>query len=224
MGTILELPALDRPREKASRYGLSSLSDTELLSLLISKGYQGNNALELASDLINHFNGLMNLSHTSIPELKKIKGIKDAKAINLLAIFEIHNRLLIKEVEANQNVATSEYLYEKYRTNLISSHQENLVLIILNKTHKIIHEKTLYIGTENNVIFSYKDIWRELLNHHGSCFYLIHNHPSGEAKPSDRDIVFTEELFLASNRLKIPMIDHLIIGKDGYYSFQKLKK
>ena len=141
MGTIQELPTLDRPRERALRYGLSSLSDTELLSLLISKGYQGNNALELASDLINNFNGLSNLSKASIPELKKIKGIKDVKAINLLAIFEIHNRLLIKEVEANQNVATIEYLVEKYRTNLVSSHQENLILIILNKNHKI-YERT----------------------------------------------------------------------------------
>ena len=224
MGTIKDLPKLERPREKAIRYGLESLSDIELLALLISAGYKGISALELSSSLITNFAGLNKLANSSVEELKKQKGIKDAKALNLVAIFELHKRLSIREKEEEEVEISNDYLYNKYKTSLLSSHQENLLLIILNKRKRIIHEKTIYVGTEKNMCYSYKDIWRELLNHHGSSFYLIHNHPSGAAIPSKEDIVFTSELFLESDRIRIPMIDHLIVGEDGYYSFQNLKK
>ena len=224
MGNIKELPTLDRPREKAIHYGVGSLSDIELLSILISSGYKGYSALEISTSLITQFKGLKNLSKAPYYELKNIKGIKEAKALNLVAIFELHNRLLMKEEEVEKIVATPEYLYSKYKGKLLSSHQENLVLIVLNSYKEIIHEKTLYVGTDKNMCYSYKDIWRELLNHNGRYFYLIHNHPDSSSYPSREDMAFTSELFLESRRIKIPMIDHLIIGEDGYYSFQKLKK
>ncbi len=224
MGTIKDLPTLDRPREKAIRYGLSSLSDIELLTLLISNGYKGNSAFDIAVNLLKEFNGLYALSKASVLEIEKIKGIKDAKALNLVAIFELHNRLLLKEKESEEIEVNGDYLYNKYKNKLLSNHQENLVLIILNLRRKIIHEKTIYVGTENNVAFSYKDIWRELLNYHGKYFYLIHNHPAAKAEPSRADFIFTTELFIESKRIGIPMIDHLIIGENGYYSFQSMKK
>ena len=222
---IKELPKLDQPRAKATHYGLSSLSDIELLTLLIGNGYKGISALEISTSLLTNFKGLLNLSNATLSELKEVKGIKEAKAISLLAIFEFHKRLSIKvqEEEVDEEI-DSEYLYNKYKDSLLASHQENLVIVILNKYRKIIFEKTLYIGTENNVAFSYKDIWRELLVHKGRSFYWIHNHPGGKATPSREDTIFTSELFLESKRIKIPLIDHLIIGENGYYSFQNLKK
>ncbi len=222
--TIKNLPKLDRPREKALRYGVSKLSDAELLAVLIAKGYKGVSALELATTLICKFNGLHNLSKVTNKELEKIKGLKEAKSLNLTVAFEIHNRLLIKAQEEEEQVATSEYLYNKYKDQLLRSNQENLILIMLNSKGKIIHEKVMYIGTENNIIFSYHDIWRELLNYHAKSFYLIHSHPGNSSEPSYRDKVFTSELFIESNRINIPMVDHLIIGENGYYSFHKLKK
>lgn len=221
---IKDLPKLDQPRGKAKHYGISSLSDIELLTLLIGSGYKEVTALEIATGLLTKFKGLKKISDASIEELEEIKGIKEAKAISLLAIFEFHKRLSFKENEENEVEVNEDYLYNKYKDILLSSHQENLVIIILNKFHKIIHEKTLYVGTENNVAFSYKDIWRELLTHKGKSYYLIHNHPGGKCTPSKEDIIFTSELFLESKRIKIPLIDHLIIGDNGYYSFQKLKK
>lgn len=224
MGSIKELPKLERPREKAMHYGLASLSDIELLSLLISTGYKGISALEIATSLITNFHGLSSLANASILDIRKTKGIKDAKALNLAAIFELHKRLSIREKEVEDVEVTPDYLYNKYKTNLLSSHQENLILVVLNKKRKIIHEKTIYVGTEKNMCFSYKDIWRELLNNHGYSFYLIHNHPNSSSTPSEQDIIFTGELFLESDRIGIPMIDHLIVGENGYYSFQNLKK
>lgn len=223
MGTIKDLPSLDRPREKAYRYGLSSLSDAELLSILISSGYAGNSALSLATNLLLKHGGLYNLSKVSLEELKKEKGIKEAKALNLGAIFELANRLEIKSSDNFSEEINSEYLYNKYKTKLLGSNQESLYLIMLSQKNKIVHEKVLYIGTENNVIFSYKDIWRDLYKYNARYFYLIHNHPGKTCEPSRQDIAFTSELYLESKRIQIPMIDHIIIGDDGYYSFSKEK-
>ena len=102
--------------------------------------------------------------------------------------------------------------------------QEIIILVILNRRKRIIFETTLYKGTESDVIFSYKEIWRYLLIYQGHSFYLIHTHPNKEAKPSRKDKVFTIELFSAGEKINIPMVDHLIIGDDGYYSFQKSQK
>ena len=224
MGTIKDLPILDRPREKALRYGINSLSDIELLTLIISKGYQGSSALEISSTLISKFNGLENLSKVSTKELTKVKGIKEAKALNLIAIFEFAKRISIKKAENSDQIeVTSDSLYTKYKY-LVDAHQENLILILLNHGKNVSFEKTIYIGTENNMIYSYKDIWREILNHHARYFYLIHNHPAQSSSPSKQDIIFTSELMVEAQRIGVPLIDHIIIGDDGYYSFLKQKK
>ena len=224
MGNIKSLPVLERPREKALRYGLESLSDVELLTLLISSGYKDVSALEIAATLLVENNGLLSLSKVPLSELKKNKGIKNAKALNLAAIFELHYRLSKKEEESDESEVNADYLYSKYKDKLLSNNQENLVLVMLNSRMKIIHEKTMYVGTESKIIFSYKDIWRELLNQNARYFYLIHNHPTGIKEPSKNDIFFTSELFRESKRLNIPMVDHIIIGKDGYHSFTQVKK
>lgn len=224
MGNIKNLPTLERPREKALRYGLDSLSDVELLTLLISTGYKEVSALEIAANLLTNNNGLLSLSKVPLTELKKNKGIKNSKALKLAAIFELHYRLSRKEEETNETVINTDYLYNKYKEKLLSNNQENLVLIMLDSRKKIIHEKTMYVGTDNKIIFSYKDIWRELLNYNARSFYLIHNHPTGKKEPSKNDIFFTSELFRESKRINIPMIDHIIVGKDGYHSFTDVKK
>ncbi len=220
MGKIIDLPPLDRPREKAKRYGLESLSDVELIALLISKGYQGNNAYDIASELLSKAGGLVNLSKTPTNEYVKTKGIKSVKALTLAAIFELHRRLSTKEIEQEEVDASETYLYNKYKSKVASSHQENLFIIVTNSRNKIIHEKLLYSGTSNNIVFSYKDIWREIFSHNGKGFYLIHNHPDGDATPSQKDIIFTKEIYRESKRLETPLIDHLIIGERNYSSLK----
>lgn len=224
MATIQELPRLDRPREKGLRYGTDTLSDAELIAIIVGNGYHGENAREIANNLLEKNNGLIGLSKCSQNDLMNYKGIKHAKALLFSAIFEIHNRLLIKELEESEQEIDSEYLYKKYRPIFSRENQENLALVTVDRKNHITFEKIIYKGTENNVVFSYKEIWRELIIHKAYMFYLIHNHPSNEAKPSTRDKVFTDELFKESNRIKIPLKDHIIIGDDGYYSFKNDKK
>lgn len=219
MSQIKDLPTLDRPREKAFRYGLEKLSDSELLAILIGSGYHGENASELANHLLADFQGLNGLASANIVQLKKYKGIKNQRALLIASCLELHKRLSQKEYEINEEEVDSEYLYNKYKTNLNLEKQEVLILIIVSRKKRIIYETTLYKGTENDVIFSYKEIWRELFIHQGHGFYLIHNHPSNSFKPSHYDKSFTSEIYRESRRINIPLIDHIIVGEGGYYSF-----
>lgn len=224
MGTIHDLPTLERPREKALRYGIESLSDGELLTIIIGSGYHGENASDLANKLLSTYNGLDGLSYAPIHDMSKLKGIKSDKAIKIASIFEIHKRLNVKRVEKEGEIANSDYLYKKYSPQLAEASQEVLILVLVNKRRNIIRELLLYKGTESDVVFSYKEMWRELFVHNAYGFYLIHNHPNNQANPSKKDIIFTGEIIRESQKIRIPMLDHLIIGDDGYYSFDKNKK
>ena len=224
MGTIHDLPTLERPREKALRYGIDSLSDGELLTIIIGSGYHGENASELANKLLSTYNGLDGLSQAPIYDVSKNKGIKSNKALLLAAIFEIHKRLNVKKVEKEGEIVNSDYLYQKYASQLENVSQEVLILVLVNRRKNIIRESLLYKGTESDVIFSYKEMWRELFIHNAYGFYLIHNHPNNLANPSKKDVIFTGEILRESKKIRIPMLDHLIIGDDGYYSFDKNEK
>ena len=188
MGTIHDLPTLERPREKALRYGIEALSDNELLALIIRSGYHGENASDLANKLISTYNGLEGLSAAPMHDVAKQKGIKSNKALLLAAIFEIHKRLNVKRVEKEGEMANSDYLYKKYSPQLVDASQEVLILVLVNKRRNIIRESLLYKGTESDVVFSYKEMWRELFIHNAYGFYLIHNHPNNQANPSKKDM------------------------------------
>ena len=224
MGIIKSLPTLERPREKALRYGLNELSDYELLAILLGSGYKGENVMELAFSLLSKYGGLENLINIPFSELKKNKGIKNAKALNLEAIFEFHRRLLFKKYEQNDEIIDAEYLYNKYYPVLGRANQEQIIVVVLSKYKKIIHESILFKGGEDGVQISLSEIIKEVMSYGGKYFYLIHNHPNGSHQPSKQDTMATSYLFAESRRMKIPMLDHIIISINGYYSFKKMKK
>ena len=224
MGVVKNLPALDRPREKANRYGIETLSDIELLSILLACGYTGVNAIEISSTILNKYGGLKNLSEVSIAELKNNKGIKDAKSLILGSVFEIHRRLITKNLQEENIVDIEDYLVKKYHPILSRLSQEEFILILLNQKREIIYETVLYKGTENMINVSFNDIQRNAFIHNAKSYYLIHNHVAGDSKPSDNDIIATESIALKSNNSNIKFIDHLIIAKNDYYSFSKKKK
>ena len=224
MAVVKELPALERPREKAHRYGLETLSDIELLAILLSKGYSGANAIEISSTLLNKYGGLKNLSEVSIAEFKTNKGIKDAKSLILGSIFEIHRRLITKSIQEEEQIANEDYLVKKYYPTLSRLNQEQFILVLLNYKHEIIYETTLYKGTENMINVSFNDIQRIIFTHNAKSYYLIHNHVSGDSEPSNYDVIATDNIAYKSNNIGIKLVDHLIIAQNDYYSFSKKKK
>ncbi len=224
MAIVKELPTLERPREKAKRYGLETLSDIELLAILLANGYIGANAIEISSTLLNKYGGLKNLSEISIAELKRNKGIKDAKSLLLGSIFEIHRRLIIKNLQEEISPNSEEYLIKKYHSSLTRLCQEQFIIVLLNQRQQIFYESILYQGCENMINVSFNDIQRILFTHNAKSYILIHNHVSGDSEPSDYDVIATDNIAYKSNSIGVKLVDHLIIAQNDYYSFSKKKK
>ena len=228
MGKIANLPLIERPREKGLLYGVDSLSDQELLAILLSTGYQGTSVNQLAANLLETFGGLEGLSKASLRELKNMKGISDAKALTLLSTFQIHKRLSHIHLFNSQKELilslTTKTIYQKFKEKLEGASQEYLIFVGVNRSKNLLVERTLYIGTDSEIVISHQDIFRVALNYHCYGFYLIHNHPGCDSRPSPRDLLATDEIIRVGKSLGIKLLDHIIIGKDGYYSFANCMK
>lgn len=224
MANIKTLPKLDRPREKALRYGITSLSDSELLAVLLNNGYKGNNILEISTSLLSKYGGIVGLLNIPIIELKKNKGIKDVGALKISLIGEFYRRIEEKNNITENEIIDDKYLYNKYKSRFFLSNQEYLLLVILNRRKRIIYETTIYKGQADSIRIDFKDIYKELAKYDGKNFYLIHNHPSGDCSPSEEDINSTLDIISQCHKMRVKLLDHIIIGDGCYYSFRKMKK
>jgi len=218
--SIHDLPPLERPREKAFRYGIESLSDAELLSLIISCGYKGTNAKDIAYKILSENKGLYRSSLLPFREFSRYLGIGKTKALLIGAVFEIARRVKMGEIEQLEECVSTDYLYEKYAYNLMNSNQEQFLIVCIDSKHKVISETVLYKGTSTSIPFSLVDLSSILITHRAKYFYILHNHPSGDYSPSDEDVITTTRIIEESKRLKCRLLDHIIIGNAGYFSFK----
>ena len=221
MGKIKDLAIIDKPREKAKRFGIESLKDEELLALIISSGTVGHSSLDIARDLLKESPYLSDLLNKSAEYFMSFKGLKMAKVTKLLAALEIAKRINERQRLIYEEISevNSESLYQRYSLSLNSLNQEVLVIVILGKNKRIIFEKTLYQGDDHNLAVNSRDILRLLIANNGYYFYLIHNHPNDTSYPSELDIKFTKKIKEKAQRISAILLDHLIIYKGGYYSF-----
>ena len=215
---IKELPKLERPREKAIRFGIDTLSNEELIAILLGSGTKSHSVLEIAHQLHSSSHGLFNLFKKSYEALLDNHGIGPSKALILSACFELCKRYQSSCYLENKKVDTDS-IYLRYAMKLKTESREVLVLIVLNSKEQIIHEEVLYKGNEGSVDCSPNEIVKKVILHNGKYFYLIHNHPSGGCEPSPEDIALTGQVMSIAERVSIPLIDHIIIGRYGYYSF-----
>ena len=221
MSKIQDLSTLDKPREKAERFGIESLQDEELLALIINVGTVGHSSLEIARDLLLEVHSLDALLNKPYQFFQTFKGLKKVNALKLAATLEIARRVnekrrLVYEENAEIN---SESLYQRYSISLVGQLQECLIIVILNKNKQIVYEKTLYKGNDRRMAVSTRDIMRLLMLHNGYFFYLIHNHPNDSPFPSKSDTVFTNLIKKKTERIGVKLLDHIIISQGGYYSF-----
>ena len=224
MAKIKDLPALQRPREKALHFGIESLNDYELLALIIGSGSQQLSAIDIAYAMINENGGLLSLINKPFSDLLNYHGMGRNKALKLSAAFELAKRFPNLTNQPTKTFANSEQVYRHYLSILSSSNQENVYLIILDKKMNVIHESNLFRGTKNTVSVSNKQIIQQIVMHDGYYFYLVHNHPSGNSEPSEDDTFFTTELIRECQKFQIVMLDHIIISQNGYFSFLHDKK
>ena len=221
MAKINDLSTLDKPREKAERFGIEKLTDEELLALIINVGTVGHSSLEIAKDLLKDSGSLNDLLNKPHQYFQSFKGLKKVNGLKLASVMEIARRINEKErlIYEEKTEINSESLYQRYSLSLVGQTQESLIIVILNKNKQIIYEHTLYKGDDNNITINYRDIMRLLFIHNGYYYYLIHNHPGNSSYPSQADINFTKRIQEKTKEFNAKLLDHLIISRNGYYSF-----
>ncbi len=215
---IKDIPLNERPREKALKFGFESLSDNELLAILIGSGVKNKSALEIANSLLISYKSLTGLVGSNVVLLQNEFGLSQISAIKLTASFELHRRLLTCKYNSSNVIKTSENLYQIYKY-LENENQEIFIVLMLDKKGRILKEKVLYKSLNSSVHIDIKDVFYELVQIRAKYFALIHNHPSEISMPSEDDIKTTALIIKKAKILGIKLFDHIIIYKDGYYSF-----
>ncbi len=216
---LKELPVLERPRERLINVGVENLSDEELLSIILKTGSKEMSVKELSAYILSSLGGIENLKNIKYHEVKKIKGIGEAKACMLVALSEIARRMNRKVASLmGVKLNTPLKIFEFYKSK-INDDQEQFYCIYLDASKKVIEEKLLFIGTVNYSLVHPRDIFKEAYLLNATGIICVHNHPSGEVRPSKEDINLTIRLKEIGVLMGVRVIDHIIIGDDKYYSF-----
>lgn len=216
---IKDLPLSERPREKALRHGIETLSNIEVLAIIIGSGVRDCSALDIATKLITITNGLRYYDVVTFHKIQEVAGINQISALRLSAVFELVRRIEKTKSEPPPRPLNAEGIFNKYKSELADETQEQLILLFLSRRGAIVREKRMYKGTGEYFPISVSEIISELLANRCLSFALVHNHPSGEATPSDEDLISTKVLADEAARLRINLKDHVIIAQDTYYSF-----
>ncbi len=210
----------DRPREKLLNKGKSTLTDAELLGILIRTGTKSLNAVDLAKRVLNEFNQDLNVLATlDAKELERIRGIGKAKAIAIVTAFELGRRRNEIVPDRKFKITSSSDVYKLMRPVLLDQPTEYFWVILLNRANKVIKKLPISMGGVSGTIADPKVIFKNALDSLASGIILVHNHPSGTLKPSEADIRLTRQLKSSGKMLEIPVLDHLIFTDESYFSF-----
>lgn len=221
--TIHQLCEGERPREKMLSFGAYALSSGELLAVLLRSGRKGESVLEMAQSLLSRSGGhLSRLFALSPQELAGIPGIGYGKACSLLAAAELGRRFMAESASVNKKAITSaRMVYETMLPRLKGLDREECWVIYLNRAAYIIDIQRLTIGCGTATAFDARDILKGALDRRAYAVVLVHNHPSGNPTPSHADMLMTEDLRKACSKLKVSMLDHVIVSDDRFYSFNE---
>jgi len=210
----------DRPREKLLLKGKNSLSDAELIAILMGSGSQNESAVDLAKRILNDSkNNLIELSKLGVNDLIKFKGVGEAKAISIIAALELGKRRRSAEALERKKVTNSQDVFDYLHGIFGDSNYEAFYILLLNRANKIIRDIMISEGGFSGTVADPKKIFKIALENGASSVILCHNHPSGNIQPSEADIRLTSKLRKAGEILDLPVIDHIILGDDKYYSF-----
>jgi DNA repair protein RadC len=218
---IKDFPEEERPRERFMLKGAESLTNQELIAILIQTGSKDESALDVANRLLHHFNGLRILKDSTLDELKAIKGIGTAKGLQLLAALELGKRvskLAFKERYAIRSPEdAAKYLMDEMR--FLS--QEHFICLYLNTKNIVMHKQTIFIGSLNASIVHPREVYKEAIKRSAASVICLHNHPSGDPSPSREDVEVTRRLAESGKIIGIDLLDHIIIGENKFVSLKE---
>ena len=219
--SIQDLPSEDRPRERLGSLGSNALSTPELLAILLRVGTQGVSAVELGSALLLRFGGLQGIHAASFEDLCGVVGMGPAKVAQIKAAIELGYRLNQEKTQFKPTMQSPEAVDREMRHLLSVNTQEEMWVLAVNTRNMLVQKQQLYKGTVNHASARMAEIFEIPIRCNASAIIVVHNHPSGDPKPSAEDIRFTEALIAAGKLLDIGVLDHIIIGKDDHYSIRK---
>lgn len=222
--TMKDIPLQERPVEKGLQYGVNSLTDSELLAIIIRTGSRGESSLELARRILyreNNQGSLLTLKKFTLDELLQIRGIGKVKALQLLCIGELGRRISKEKAEAGLSFQTPETIARYYMEDLRHNTKEQLLLLLLNTKSRLLGERVISVGTVNTSLISPREIFIEAIKAEAVNIILLHNHPSGEPAPSREDVLVTKRILEAGEYIGIHLLDHIIIGDQKYVSLKE---
>lgn len=210
----------DRPREKFLLKGRSALSDAELIAIIIGSGSKNESAVELAKRILDSTsNNLVELGKYSLSDLQNYKGIGEAKAISIAAALEIGRRRRAQEYKSKTKISSSNDVFELLHSELSDLNTEEFWIVLLNRANKVIKSYRISSGGISGTVADSRVIFKAAIDNLASAIILAHNHPSGNLKPSQADLNLTKKLSESGNILDIPVLDHIIIAENSYFSF-----
>jgi DNA repair protein RadC len=212
-------PAPERPRERLFARGAHALTDAELLAILLRTGAKGQSAVELGRELIRRFGSPCDMARRLPKEYSRLAGLGAAKTAALAAAFELGRRSLSPSANPGASFRSSRDIAARFLPLCRNLKREVFRIAILDSAHRLIRARTVTVGTLNLALVHPRDVFREAIVENAAAIVLIHNHPSGDPAPSEEDHRLTRQLVSAGQALSIPVLDHLILGHDRYFSF-----
>lgn len=219
--TVKELPEDERPREKLLKYGAESLSDAELIALIIGTGNKKRTAIELAQDILNAFGGLQALNQIAVEEFTEIKGVGIAKGSQIKAVVELSRRFAFINNQDKNLIERPEDVSNLLMPELRFSSQEIFKIILINMRNQIIAIPCISKGGLTNSVVHPREVFREAIKRSSAAIILVHNHPSGSPDPSQEDINITKRLIKTGKIVGIEVLDHIVIGDGNFISMRE---
>ena len=222
---ISEMPQDDRPREKLLTRGASALTDAELIAILLRTGLPGANAVQVAAKLLERYKSLNGLSRCTVEEIAEVPGIGPAKALHLVAAFNLGQRLA-RETLTREKIDSPELVYNLLAPEMRALHKESLRVILLDTRYHLLRIHEVSVGSVNESIAHPREVFRPAVIASAYAVIVAHNHPSGDPSPSQSDHSLTRRLAEAAELLQIKLLDHIIIGapaegRPPYFSFKE---
>ncbi|MCW8879716.1 MAG: DNA repair protein RadC [Kangiellaceae bacterium] len=222
MSSITSWPNEERPRERLLKHGASALSDAELLAIFLRTGIKGKNAIELAREIIQHFGGIKGMLAADLEQFCQLKGLGNAKYVQLHACIEMSQRYLAEELAEKDAIQNPAQVKSYVQSKLVSKKNEIFVGLFLDNQHRIIRYEELFSGTINASSVHPRVLVQKSLEFNAAALIVAHNHPSGVAEPSVSDIQITQTIKSALQLIDVRLLDHLIVASHQVISLAEL--
>jgi DNA repair protein RadC len=216
---IKDIAKEERPRERLIKYGVSSLSNEELLSIILRCGTKNKSVKELSEDILNMFKSINDLKNATINKLIKINGMGLSKAMVIVAMIELSKRIYLSSDDSKISLNNPKSIFEFTRYLFNNKTQELFYCLYFNNKQQLVGKELLFVGTVNKSLTHPREVFKYAYYYSATSIICLHNHPSGDINPSREDIDFTNALVSIGLIQKIPIIDHIIVSNNSYYSF-----